>query len=99
DREAEDHMPRLEDQKTTLEAINDRLTSTGDESLATTLDPPALDVAASSLTHSLAQLVDLHHAATDAAQRRMLGRALRAQQDAIGLRALLDPDPALVARI
>lgn len=99
DREAEDHMPRLEDQKTTLEAITDRLTSTGDESLATTLDPSALDVAVSSTTHSLAQLVELHHATADAAQRRMLGRAVRAQQNAIALRALLHPDPALVARI
>ncbi|MDP9335289.1 MAG: relaxase domain-containing protein, partial [Actinomycetota bacterium] len=99
DREAEDHMPRLEDQKTTLEAINDRLASTGDESLATTLDPSALDVAVSSMTYSLPQLVDFHHATEDPARRRLLGRAVRGQHNAIALRALLHPDPALVARI
>jgi hypothetical protein len=99
DREAEDHMPRLEDQKTTLEAINDRLTSTSDESLATTLDPSALDVAVSSMSYSLPQLVDLHHATEDPARRTFSGRALRVQHNAIALRALLHPDPVLVARI
>jgi conjugative relaxase-like TrwC/TraI family protein len=99
DRESEDHMPRLDDHKTTLEAITDRLTSTGDESLATTRDPHALDVAVSSTTHSLAQLVELHQATADTAQRRLLARAVRAQHNAIALRALPRPDPALVARI
>jgi len=99
DREAEDHMPRLEDDKTTLDAITERLSSSGYESLATTLDPRALDVAACSTTHSLAQLVSLHHTTADDSQRERLARMVRAQHDALGLRALLHPDPALVARI
>lgn len=44
DRESEDHMPRLEDTKTTLEALTDRLTRTATESLATSLDPRAADL-------------------------------------------------------
>ncbi len=99
DRETEDHMPRLDDGKTTLEAITERLASSGNESLATNLDPRALEVAASSATHSLAQLVDLHHATADASQRELLARTARAQLDSIRLRALLHPHPNLVARI
>jgi ATP-dependent exoDNAse (exonuclease V) alpha subunit len=38
DRDAEDHMPRLDDHKTTLEALTDRLVSTGDETLAIAID-------------------------------------------------------------
>jgi len=99
DRDAEDHMPRLDDDKNTLEAITERLASSGYESLATTLDPAALEVAVTSTTHSVAQLVDLRRTTADVSQRELLARTARAQYDAIGLRGLLHPDPALVARI
>ncbi|MDP9336368.1 MAG: AAA family ATPase [Actinomycetota bacterium] len=99
DREAEDHMPRLDDHKTTIEAITDRLISTGHETLATTLDPAAIHIAATSATHSLARLVELHYATSDATRSTELTRTIRAQQATIALRAQLHPDPALVGRI
>ena len=44
DREREDHMPRLDDEKSALQAITDRLAASGYEHLASTLDPHAATV-------------------------------------------------------
>jgi conjugative relaxase-like TrwC/TraI family protein len=99
DPDADDHMPRLDDEKHILQAITDRLTTSTHEQLATTIDPQARDIAATRSEHTLAVLVQRHRAAADATQRVLLARAVRAERDSIARRAQLHPDPDLVARI
>ncbi|MGH9014392.1 MAG: MobF family relaxase [Acidimicrobiia bacterium] len=99
--EAEDHMPRLEDEKAALEAVTDRLIASGHEQLASILDPHAAAVAELRAGRALAELVNLHKATSDAdpARHRTLARAVRAEADAVALRAQTHPDPELVARL
>src|SRR5262249_14158871 len=99
DLEAEDHLPRLQDDKTALEAVTDRLITTGPEQLATTQDPTARAVGALRDQHPLPDLVRRHGDSRDDEERAVLTRAVRAQRDAIACDARLHPTPELLARI
>lgn len=99
DREAEDHLPRLEDDKSALEAVTDRLITTGHEQLATTQDPTAREVAALRGAHRLADLVSVYQSVQDTDQRAIVARAVRARRDVLARQARLKPPPQLVARI
>jgi hypothetical protein len=99
DPDAEDHLPRLTDDKTTLEAVTDRLITTSREHLATTHDPNATQVAQLRDAHPLAELVDLHERAASDDDRTLIERAITARRLSLARAARLDPRPGLVARI
>jgi conjugative relaxase-like TrwC/TraI family protein len=99
DPDAEDHLPRLTDDKTTLEAVTDRLITTDREHLATTDDPTATQVAQLRDAHPLAELVDLHETAASDDDRTLIERAIAARRLSLARAARLDPPPELVARI
>ncbi len=71
----EDHMPRLHDQRTTLEAITQAATRSLHERMATSLDPDATAVAELRDRHDLAELfqLDTNSADTD---NRLVTRAI-----------------------
>jgi conjugative relaxase-like TrwC/TraI family protein len=98
DPETEDHLPRLLDDKTTLEAVTDRLITTTHEHLATTHDPTAARVAQLRDTHSLSELVELH-ATSSEDDRALLVRTVAARRDTVARSARLNPPSELVARI
>lgn len=99
DPDAQDHMPRLDDDKTTLEAVTDRLITSGSEHLATTSDPAADAVPSVRDAHSLADLLQLHETARADGERQLLARAIRAKWDAVTRASCLQPPPELDARI
>jgi hypothetical protein len=99
DIEAEDHLPRLHDDKTTLEAVTDRLITTDHEHLATTRDPTAADVARLRDTHRLDELFELHNTPTADDRRILITRAIAARRDALARAGLLNPSPELVTRV
>ena len=99
DAEAEDHLPRLHDDKTTLEAVTDRLITTDHEHLATTRDPTATEVARLRDAHRLSELVHLHDTTTAEDDRTLIVRAISARRDAIARGARLEPSAELIARI
>lgn len=99
DAEAEDHLPRLHDDKTTLEAVTDRLITTDHEHLATTRDLIATEVGRLRNSHRLGELVRLHSGATTDNDRALIARAVGARGDALARAACLQPSPELVARI
>ena len=91
DAEAEDHLPHLHDDKTTLEAVTDRLITTDHEHLATTRDPTATEVARLSDAHRLSELVHLHDTTTAEDDRTLIERAISARRDAVARGARLEP--------
>jgi conjugative relaxase-like TrwC/TraI family protein len=99
DPDAEDHLPRLTDDKTTLEAVTDRLITTSREHLATTHDPTATHVAQLRDAHPLAELIELHNITNSNDHRELIERAIAARRTAVARAACLDPPPTLAARI
>jgi conjugative relaxase-like TrwC/TraI family protein len=99
DVEAEDHLPRLHDEKTTLEAVTDRLITHDHEHLATTRDPTAAEVARLRDKCQLGELVALHDNAASEGNRALVARAVGARRDALARAARLAPSPELVARV
>jgi conjugative relaxase-like TrwC/TraI family protein len=99
DAEAEDHLPRLHDDKTTLEAVTDRLITTDHEHLATTRDPMATEVGWLRDALRLTELVKLHDTVSTEDDRTSIERAIRARRDALARAARLEPSPDLIARI
>jgi hypothetical protein len=99
DPDAEDHLPRLTDDKTTLEAVTDRLITTSREHLATTHDPAATQVAQLRDSHPLTELIKLHDTDASDDNRTLIQRAIGARRDAVARSARLNPPPELVARI
>jgi conjugative relaxase-like TrwC/TraI family protein len=99
DSEAEDHLPRLRDDKTTLEAVTDRLITTDQEHLATTRDPTAADVGRLRGSYRLDELIELHTSSRVDNERALITRAIAARRDVLAQSARLNPSPELVARL
>ncbi|HSH23261.1 MAG TPA: MobF family relaxase, partial [Acidimicrobiales bacterium] len=91
-------LPRLEDEDSTLTAVTRRLESQRGERLAQELDPDAAEVARLRGIGHLAHLAALAMAADDPATS-LAGRAYRQAAGDVALRACLNPDPSLTARL
>ena len=92
DRDDEDHLPALDDERATLQAIAHQLAASRPERLATNTDPTVSTAAKLRNQHSLVELCNLdpHAAGVDQAT---ISRAIAAHAHAITLRAPSTPTP------
>ncbi|MGH9027510.1 MAG: MobF family relaxase [Acidimicrobiia bacterium] len=93
----DEHLPRLTEQKSTLESVVNRLGTAAHEHMALATDENAAAVADLQSRYDLRGLLDLEPAPD--ADETTLRRAIAGSATALGEAACLDPPPNLLARL